>query len=245
MAKIKKIVLVTGASSGIGEALSRELVKHGYYVIGIARSIDKLMKLKSELGDHFYDVSCDLSKKEEIEKVCYKLVEERKIPTIFYLNAGLAGEDALEDKENIDSQLHEKMMAVNYFGVLRFIDILKDCCVKNGGAHFIVTSSVNAIWAPTQGVAYGASKAAIASAFKTLSLKYHKTPLIFSTIYAGPVATKGLKGKLPFTWTADEMAKYMIAFQKSGKRVGYPSWFYTCLTWVLSKIPNVIVSKLF
>lgn len=57
---LNKIALVTGASSGIGESISRELVKRGWMVIGIARSENKLAKIQKELSDSFcpYDLRC-------------------------------------------------------------------------------------------------------------------------------------------------------------------------------------------
>ena len=54
-----KVALVTGASSGIGEALSRELVKRGWLVIGIARSADKLALIKKDLQEAFIPMICD------------------------------------------------------------------------------------------------------------------------------------------------------------------------------------------
>ena len=50
---ITKVALVTGASSGIGEAISRELVGLGYIVFGIARSLDNLLKVQNELKEAF------------------------------------------------------------------------------------------------------------------------------------------------------------------------------------------------
>ena len=60
--KTNNIALVTGASSGIGEAISRELVKRCWLVIGIARSSDKLIQIQSELSDSFIPMICDVSK---------------------------------------------------------------------------------------------------------------------------------------------------------------------------------------
>lgn len=61
--KSKNLALITGASSGIGEALSRELVRRGWDVIGIARSKDRLESLQNELGNAFLPFVCDVSKK--------------------------------------------------------------------------------------------------------------------------------------------------------------------------------------
>lgn len=176
-------------------------------MIGIARSADKLQQMKDALGENFTPISCDVSKKEDIELASNQILKSQNIPQLFFLNAGLAGNEALEEKDHFDSALHEKMMDVNYFGVIRFIDAFQKPCILNGGANFIVTGSVNAMWTHGQASAYGASKAAITRAFKSLSLRFADTSLKFSVVYAGPVSTKALKGDLPLTWKPEDMAK--------------------------------------
>lgn len=234
----KKIALVTGASSGIGEALSRELVKRGWSVIGMARSLDKLTKIQNDLGSAFIPVMCDVSKKADIENTSKQLVEQKITPSHFFLNAGIAGEKVIENPNAFDLSIHEQIMAVNYFGVLAFVEFWETPCQENAGANFIVTSSINAIFAPPTGSAYCASKAAIAKAFESLSLTYFGTNLKFSVIYSGPVATEGLKGKLPFTWKPEKMAKYMANFAMTGKSKGEPSIFYAVLCRLLRALPH-------
>lgn len=232
------IALVTGASSGIGEALARELVKRGWTVIGLARSKEKLANLQTNLGSAFIPLVCDVSNKSEIENVSKQIAQKNLCPSLFFLNAGLAGEKVVENPHAFDLKMHEKIMAVNYFGVLSFVEFWEKPCRENGGANFIVTSSVNAIFAPPTGSAYSASKAAIAKAFESLSLTYFGTNLKFSTVYAGPVATDGLKGNLPFTWKPDQMAKYMADFAMKGKPHGEPSFFYSVLSRFLRSLPH-------
>jgi len=111
-------------------------------------------------------------------------------------------------------------------------------------SHFIVTSSINAIFAPPTGSAYCASKAAIAKAFESLSLTYFRTNLKFSVIYSGPVATEGLKGNLPFTWKSEKMAKYMADFAMKGKPKGEPSIFYAVLCRLLRAFPHSWTMKI-
>lgn len=80
----KKIALVTGASSGIGEAISKELIKRDWIVIGIARSSDKLSQLKEELKDAFIPIVCDVSKKEIIEEASQKILAQQLCPSLFF-----------------------------------------------------------------------------------------------------------------------------------------------------------------
>lgn len=97
--------------------------------------------------------------------------------------------------------------------------ILGKTMFKNGGANFIATSSINAIFAPPTDSAYAASKAAIAKAFEGLSLTYFATSLKFSVVYPGPIDTPGLKVKkrLPFTWSPEKMRKYMVNCALKGR----------------------------
>jgi len=69
MNNTKNVALVTGASSGIGEAISRELVKRGWTVIGVARSESKLTQIQNELSDFFIPMVCDVSKKESFYQI--------------------------------------------------------------------------------------------------------------------------------------------------------------------------------
>lgn len=246
MNKTKQVSLVTGASSGIGKALSYELVKRGWIVIGIARSADNLSQIKNDLSDKFIPLICDVSEKENIEKTSKQIHKMNLCPSLFFLNAGIAGEAVIENPNQFDIKIHEKIMDVNYFGVLAWVECWEKICQENGGANFIVTSSVNAIFAPPTGSAYSASKAAIAKAFESLSLTYFNTGLRFSVAYPGPVDTAGLKAskKLPFTWTAEKMGQGMVDFALSKKSRYEPSLFYKVVTRFLRALPVKYTMKL-
>lgn len=242
----KNVALVTGASSGIGEAISRELVKRGWLVIGIARSTAKLSQLQEELSDSFVPMGCDVSKKENIVETSKQILQKKLFPSLLFLNAGIAGEAVIENPKQFDLRIHEQIMQVNYFGVLAWVEFWEKPCQENGGANFIATSSVNAIFAPPRGSAYSASKAAIAKAFESLALTYFGTNLRFSVVYPGPVDTAGLKAtrKLPFTWTAEKMGKCMVDFALSNKTSCEPFFFYKVVTRLLRAFPAKFTMKL-
>ncbi len=230
--------LITGASSGIGRALVEELLERGDEVIAISRD---LSKLPSHPNLHLYP--CDVSCKESIQKVTSLLIEEGKIPNTFYLNAGLTGQAALESLEKLDLNHHDQMFSVNYSAVLSFVEQWLEPVTKAGGATFVVTSSVNAIFAPPGGVAYAASKAAISKAFDALRLTHIQKKLKFVTIFSGPVDTPGHVGKLPFTMSPQKMAKRMIWVAKKGKARDYPSKFYLVLAKLLNHLPPTLTIK--
>ena len=128
-------------------------------------------------------------------------------------------------------------MAVNYFGAMKWVEFWHGICQANGGATFVATSSVNAIWAPPMGSAYSASKAALAKAFEGLAATYVGTNLRFSIVYPGPVDTKGLKGTFPFTWKPEKMAASMIQCALKGKAHCEPQLFYSVLVRLFRFLP--------
>ena len=91
-------------------------------VIGMARSEDKLASIQKELGNSFMPFVCDISQKSEIERTSKEMLEKKMCPTHFFLNAGIAGEKVIENLQVFDLSMHEKIMAVNYFGVLSFVE---------------------------------------------------------------------------------------------------------------------------
>lgn len=242
----KKIALVTGASSGIGEALARELAQRGWFVIGIARSEDKLAKIKNDLKEAFLPMVCDLSKMDNIKETSQKLLDKNLYPALFFLNGGITGDQMIEMPTHLDLSLHEKFIQTGYFGVLAWIAFWEQICRERSGANFIVTSSLNATLAVPFRAAYCATKAAIAKAFECLSMTYHGTNLQFSVVYPGPVATEGIRGKFPFMMKKERLAKGMVDFALTKYTRYEPSPFYRYLAVPLMRaLPDAFTIKIF
>ena len=243
--KQKQVAIVTGASKGIGKALSEELVKSGWLVVGVARSKEALNLLRDTLEPgKFLPYVCDVAEREQVKRVSDALKTKKIIPTLFFLNAGIAGEAACESPENFTVAKHDEIFATNYFGVISWIEEWLPISLKSEGTTFVVTGSINAIFSPPTGSAYAASKAAIAKAFEGLSLTYHKSNVVFSVVYAGPIATEGLKGNLPFTWKSEKMARYMVAKALKRKTHVENSLFYGILARLLRILPAKYTMKI-
>jgi len=243
MEKKTKVALVTGASRGLGEALARELVKSGWIVVGVARSGKTLDILQKAVGSNFIPYICDVSVPDQVRQVSEDLKAKGMIPSLFFLNAGIAGEAACESSVEFTAAKHKEIFATNYFGVLLWVEQWLPT-LKDEKATFVATGSVNAIFAPPLASAYAASKAAIAKAFESLSLTHCGSKLVFSIVYAGPIATDGLKGTFPFTWQPEKMAKYMIKKTSKGKTHVENSFFYSGLSRVFRWLPNRLTMKI-
>lgn len=134
-----KTILVTGASSGIGKALCKELVSEGAKVIGIARSTDKLLELQKELNLQIY--SLDISKSEEIEKFKQEFLKDQKLDMLIN-NAGVAVCNYFESISNKD---FESTMQTNYFGSVFMTKILLPNLKKAQGSVVFISSMASAV----------------------------------------------------------------------------------------------------
>jgi len=154
MAK-EKIVLITGASSGIGEATAKTLVNNGHKVILTARSENKLTKLVELLGaDNALSVPADATDFTELENVVTKGVEKFGRLDAAFANAGMGVSTAGTEKGDPDEW--STMIDINIKALLWTAKATLPHLRQNKG-HFILTSSA-AGRKPIKGSIYGATK---------------------------------------------------------------------------------------
>ncbi|MEL0603140.1 SDR family oxidoreductase [Pseudoalteromonas undina] len=154
MAK-EKVVLITGASSGIGEATAKTLVNNGHKVILTARSEDKLAKQVESLGeDNALSVPADATDFTELENVVTKGLEKFGRLDTAFANAGMGVSTAGTEKG--DPGEWSTMIDINIKALLWTAKATLPHLRQNKG-HFILTSSA-AGRKPIKGSIYGATK---------------------------------------------------------------------------------------
>ncbi|ATC84209.1 MULTISPECIES: SDR family oxidoreductase [Pseudoalteromonas] len=154
MAK-EKVVLITGASSGIGEASAKTLVNNGHKVILTARSEDKLAELVESLGeDNALSVPADATDFTELENVVTKGLKKFGRLDAAFANAGMGVSTAGTEKGDPDEW--STMIDVNIKALLWTAKATLPHLRQNKG-HFILTSSA-AGRKPIKGSIYGATK---------------------------------------------------------------------------------------
>ena len=152
-----KKAIVTGASSGIGEAAAAALIEAGYEVYGIGRNYNKECGLLEQPS--FYPHVCDLKKHADVQREIASIKEEAGSISVLVNCAGV-GYFGPHEQINPD-KLHE-MVAVNVEAPMIIAGMLLRDMKKNGGT-IINISSVTAKKSNTYGCAYGATKAALTS----------------------------------------------------------------------------------
>ncbi|MGL6349885.1 MAG: SDR family oxidoreductase [Aeromonas sp.] len=151
------IAMVTGASSGFGEAISRQLVQQGYRVIGTGRRVERLAMLAEELGEHFLPLAFDLQDKEATCAAIDRLPLSWLQVDLLVNNAGLAlGLGPAHKAELAD---WEQMIATNISGLTLLTRLLLPGMVERNRGHIINIGSIAGTYAYPGGNVYGATKA--------------------------------------------------------------------------------------
>ncbi len=239
-----KTCLVTGASSGIGREIAREMIQRGWKVIAIARSEDKLKEEAREFGSSFIPYVCDVSDLEKIHAVSEDAKQHNLQPTLFFLNAGTGHGDY---RFKFSQQAHHDTFNTNYFGVIAWVQEWLNDVKTYGGGTFIATSSVMSLFATPGAASYCASKAALNSCFQSLRLQYLNDNIGFSVVLPGPVDTHMLKGparNMPFTHTAEYEGKYIVDQVMKGASQIEPSWVWAWGMRMLNWLPSQLVLKI-
>lgn len=241
--KAKKISLITGVSSGIGEHLARLLIQKGWIVIGIARRKEILERLEKELGsDVFIPYRCDVTQPQQVAAVTLSLKEKDQIPCLFFLNAG---EGWGADHESMNVEAQQKVFDVNYFGVIRWIEEWFPL-VKNREATFVAMSSLITLCPAPFSISYCVSKTALSTYFKSLRLRYNRGPVRFVTVLPGGIKTALYKkDKIPpLSWAPDKAAHYILKKVFSCKEVIAFPFLWVCSFRILNLMPKNLAAKI-
>lgn len=184
-----KVAWITGASSGIGEALVHEFVKRGAIVIASSNDVTGLERVKAECGDKSIMVNCipfDLADTSGINKIV-----EQQVNTLgkidFLLNIGGISQRARIDETPI--WLDRKIFEINYFGTIALTKAVLPFMVKQRSGHILATSSISGRFGFPLRAAYSASKQALHGFFETLYLENKKSNIKASVIIPGRVRT--------------------------------------------------------
>jgi dehydrogenase/reductase SDR family member 7B len=184
-----KVAWITGASSGIGEALVHEFVSGGATVLASSNDPDALDKVKADCGNNSMMVYCipfDLSDTSGIEKIVEQQVRSHgRID--FLLNIGGISQRARIDETPM--WLDRKIFEINYFGTIALTKAVLPFMVKQKSGHILATSSISGRFGFPLRSAYSASKQAIHGFFETLYLENKKFNIRASVIIPGRVRT--------------------------------------------------------
>lgn len=176
-------VLITGASSGFGEAMARKFVRHGHRVIAAARRTDRLASLHAELGEDLLPVTLDVTDKASIAGALNGLSEDWRSIDVLINNAGLALGTEPAQVASLDEW--ETMIETNNKGLVAMTRaVLPDMVARKSGL-IINIGSVAGLTAYPGGNVYGATKAFVYQFTRNLCAVLAGTGVRASTIAPG------------------------------------------------------------
>jgi ribitol 2-dehydrogenase len=182
-----KVVIITGASSGIGAATARTLAGYGCKCVLAARSEDRLHRLASELGGNAIAVPTDVCSQAQVAHMAARALGHFGRIDILFANAGIYIPGALKDGLPED---WAHLMDVNVNGVLRCIHAVLPTMVEQQSGDILVTSSISGtvdiVWEPV----YSASKHAIQGLVNTLRRQFAPDGIRVGALSPGTVANE-------------------------------------------------------
>jgi thioester reductase-like protein len=186
-----KVVLITGASSGIGKATAVKVADAGATVLLVARSVEKLEETKAEIvgaGGTAHIHRCDMSDIEDIERMAEEVLAYHGHVDVLVNNAGrsIRRSVALSYDRFHD---YERTIQLNYLGALRLILALLPAMRARKSGHIINISSIGAQTNPPRFSAYVASKAALDAFSRVIASEVIDDDVHITTIHMPLVRT--------------------------------------------------------
>jgi len=179
-----KIIIITGASSGIGEACAFEFARQGAKVILAARTESNLKKVETEiikLGGEAYSIKTDVRKIDDCKNLIDKTIKKYKKIDILINNAGISMRAAFED---LDLSVIKELMDTNFYGAVYCTKFALPYLLKQKGS-VIGISSITGLTPLPGRTGYAASKHAMDGFLNTLRLENYRKGLNVLIVHPG------------------------------------------------------------
>ena len=222
-----KVVFLTGASSGIGEALAIEMAKRGAITGLIARRADLLEKLAENCGRSGGQARCfavDVVNAADVANAAEKLRNEFGKIDILIANAGIGGND--DSTKRFEAEAVARVVNTNLIGAVNAVAaVLPDMLVRKSG-HLVAVSSLASYRGLPKSAAYCASKAGMSAYFESVRLDVQNAGVDVTIINPGFIKTPltaGRKSVMPFVMELDDaMPHFIRAIERRKKFAVFP-----------------------
>ncbi|UQZ33261.1 oxidoreductase [Paenibacillus sp. PK3_47] len=193
-----KIVVITGASSGIGALTAQMLSKRGAVPVLLARSEEKLKPTAAGIPGVFGLYTCDVTSEAEVKHTFAEILKVYGRIDILLNNAGYGKFTSFTDMETGE---FADMMDVNYMGIVRCTKAVVPNMLERGSGQIVNVASMAGKIGTARSVSYTATKHAVLGFTNALRQELRKSGIVVSAVNPGPIATDFFK-------TADPSGKY-------------------------------------
>lgn len=245
----RKVILITGASSGLGAGMAKEFAALGYDLALCARRVERLKQLKTSLeAQHGIQVSIqvlDVNQYDQVFTVFKSFAAEfGKIDRII-VNAGVGDGRRLGTGH---FETNRKTVETNFISALAQCEAAVEIFRAQNFGHLVTMSSMSAVRGlPKHLTAYAASKAALAHLTEGIRAELLHTPIKVSTIYPGYIRTElnAAAKKLPFEVDEVTGSKALVqAIERYPVKAYVPKWPWKPLGMLIRNLPLSLVLKI-
>ena len=217
------VAIITGASSGLGEALALELHQRGWKVGLIARREPQLLALVEKMGTNAAYAIADVVDAAATTAAVRALEDSLGMCDLMVANAGIG---TFTTARNWDTEAITKVLKVNTLGAIHAVGAVIPDMVERGSGHVAVVSSVAGYRGLPGFGAYSSSKAAVSNFFEALRGELRPRGIAVTSIHPGFVATPLTdvnQFDMPFIISAEKAARIMAkGLEKQKKQINYP-----------------------
>jgi len=184
-----KTVWVTGASSGIGEALVYALNSAGAHLVISARRRDELERVKHAAAhpESIDIIEIDLSSEASVHEALHAFFDKHPRIDILFNNGGISQRaEALDTPADVE----RKLMEINFFSNIQLSKAAAGVMKKNGGGHIVVTSSLMGKWGFFLRSSYAASKHALHGYYDCMRMEVEQYGIQITLLTPGFIASE-------------------------------------------------------
>jgi short-subunit dehydrogenase len=242
-----KVVLITGASSGIGRGLALELGRRGARLGLLARRKDLLDEIVRELetrGAKALALPADVQDADAVRAAAARLSTEFGPIDVLIANAGIG---TTSDAASLNAGDFANVIGVNVIGVANCVAAVAPEMAARGSGQLVAISSLAAYRGLPKSAAYGASKAAVSSMFESFRLDLKPKGIDVTIIHPGFIKTPliaGRQAQMPFLMELDDAVKKIVkAIEKRRKSYAFP-WQLATIVRLGMIMPNFLYDQI-
>jgi short-subunit dehydrogenase len=245
---MSKKILVTGASSGLGEGMARHLARRGHQLALVARRRDRLDRLAAELRSSGAPTvvvgELDVTDYDTIPSVMGRLAGELGGLDVVIVNAGTAGTTVIGKGNFAEAR---RIIDTNLIGAIATIEAAIELFRKQGQGHLVAISSVAGARGTKGQGAYSASKAGLSRYLESLRVETVGENIQVTDLAPGFIDTdlnRHIKSR-PFVVSAEKGTAALV--DAIEKQVGFryvPVWPWTLMAQLLKILPAKVVARI-
>ncbi|TWT94453.1 SDR family NAD(P)-dependent oxidoreductase [Stieleria varia] len=253
MSLADKVVLITGATGGIGSALATTLAAKGCKIGLLARNETRLREIADSLQSSSTKVACagtevayacaDVGERAEVAHAVDQITQQLGPIDLLIANAGVGDPDQIEP---FDGELFERLMRVNWLGMVNAIQAVLPAMLERRSGHITTVSSLRGYRGLPGFAGYGSTKAAVNHFMDALRVDLRGRGVAVTTVCPGYVRTAMTDSKdfpMPFIMEPEQAAKKIVyAIERKKKVFNFP-WQLALMSRVVRSLPDWAVDR--